>query len=175
VGKRVLLVISIFLVLLVGFSISPCYADSEIVSVDASKTYNDVQIAPGDTLQIVLEMTTGTGYSWMLSSDAYLGALQYIGHVVEPPTMPGNPVKDTWTFKAINVGTAYISMEYSQPWPGGAKKARTYQLYVYVFNKRISSVSAFSGPSIGFLVGGLTIFMSILIIRRMRSQTIVRR
>jgi predicted secreted protein len=37
-----------------------------------------------------------------------------------------------WTFKALMKGTSTISMEYSQPWDGGTKKAQTFSLTVTV-------------------------------------------
>jgi predicted secreted protein len=47
-----------------------------------------------------------------------------------PPVGVGG--KEFWTFQALKKGRSTLSMEYSQPWAGGTKGAKKFELTIVV-------------------------------------------
>jgi inhibitor of cysteine peptidase len=96
----------------------------------------DVNLGEGDILRISLASNASTGYRWaeqaqisdravVVQRDHYYGG---------PPDIrpPGTSGVETWTFEALESGTATIATTYSQPWPGGAEDAWTFSATVRV-------------------------------------------
>jgi predicted secreted protein len=46
--------------------------------------------------------------------------------------MPGSVGTEVWNFKALAAGETNISLEYSQPWDGGIKAEKTFDLKVVI-------------------------------------------
>jgi len=106
------------------------------VSVDASSSGQQVELAKGGTLIVTLQSNSSTGFVWPetveLSNSSVLNQTK---HELVPPAdsgVVGAPGKEVWTFKALEKGTCAINMEYSQPWAGGTKAAETFNLTVVV-------------------------------------------
>ncbi len=106
------------------------------VSVDASYSGQQVEIAVGGSLIVTLESNGSTGFQW--SEPAEISdetVLDQVGHGFQAPEdtdMVGAPGKEIWTFKALKKGTSTISMEYSRPWQTCAKAAETFDLTIVV-------------------------------------------
>jgi predicted secreted protein len=92
---------------------------------------NDITVASGEKLAILLGSNPSTGYTWgekaVNSDPTVVGQLQhqYIG-----PTnpVPGNGGTESWTFEALKAGGATLDFSYGQPWQGGDKRAWTLQV-----------------------------------------------
>jgi inhibitor of cysteine peptidase len=104
------------------------------VSIDESSSGQQVEIASGGTLTVTLESNQTTGFQWELKSIGDTSVLQSQGGTYNAPDsdMVGAGGEEVWTFKAVKVGTSSISMEYSQPWDGGTKAAKVFDLTVVV-------------------------------------------
>jgi predicted secreted protein len=132
----------------------PEEADKE-VSVDDSYAGKEVEVAVGGSLTVHLKSDPATGFEWELvtiTDETVLEEVEheYVGPEAEapeeaggeeepapapappPPPEPVLPKEEWWTFKALKQGESIISMEYSQPWEGGTKAARTFVLTVIV-------------------------------------------
>jgi len=104
------------------------------VSVDESSSGQQVEIASGGTLTVTLESNQTTGFQWELKSVGDTSVLQSQGGTYNAPDseMVGAGGEEVWTFKALKPGTSSLSMEYSQPWEGGTKAAKSFDLTVVV-------------------------------------------
>lgn len=121
----------------------------EEVSVDDSYAGKEVEVAVGGSLTVHLKSDPATGFEWELvtiTDETVLEEVEhkYVGPEAVAPEGPGGkeepvappepmpPKEEWWTFKALKQGESIISMEYSQPWEGGTKAARTFVLTVIV-------------------------------------------
>ena len=109
----------------------------DVTNVDASYAGQEVEVAVGESLVLALESNRTTGFQWALVENSDQTALQHAGHKYVPyentdPPLPGVGGKELWSFKALKEGKSTIFMEYSQPWDGGIKQARTFTLTVVV-------------------------------------------
>lgn len=105
------------------------------VSVDAScDDFANPNIGPAITKEVELDLdnllvaslcsNATTGFTWELESISGQGVLAHVDNKFVPPEQTevvGAPGKEVWVFKALGKGTSAISMEYGQPWEGGAK------------------------------------------------------
>ena len=94
-----------------------------------------VQLRIDGLLKVILYSNATTGYSW--SDFAQISdqtILKQIDHKFLPPKsdLTGAGGQEVWTFKTLNEGTSTIYLEYSQPWEGGDKAAKTFHLTVVV-------------------------------------------
>ncbi|MCD6567767.1 MAG: protease inhibitor I42 family protein [Dehalococcoidia bacterium] len=129
--SKLILVCTLAALSLCLFSCSP-----SPVSIDASSSGQQVEIANGGTLTVTLQSNSSTGFAWPetveLSDSSVLNQTK---HELVPPadtSAVGAPGEEVWTFKALKKGTCAINMEYSQPWAGGTKSAETFNLTVVV-------------------------------------------
>jgi len=85
-------------------------------------------------LSVTLESNVSTGFSWQLVQISDPTVLSQTGnqYIAPTPSQPGAAGSEVWTFSALKTGTSAILMDYSQPWAGGIKGARTFSLTVNV-------------------------------------------
>jgi inhibitor of cysteine peptidase len=111
--------------------------DGKSTTIDSSYSGTTVELAVGDTLIIELKSNPSTGFSWILVQNTDETVLQETGHdfildeTADPP-MPGSGGTEVWNFKALAAGETNISLEYSQPWDGGIKAEKTFDLKVVI-------------------------------------------
>ncbi len=112
-----------------------CSSAPSLVSVDASHSGQQVEVAAGGSVTVTLESNASTGFQWELVSISDEAVLEKVANTYEAPEdtgMVGAPGKEIWTFSALKKGTSTISMEYSQPWLNGTKAAETFDLTIVV-------------------------------------------
>jgi len=112
-----------------------CSSAPSQVSVDASYSGQEVEIAVGGSLTVTLESNASTGFQWELVSISDETVLEKVANTYEAPEdtgMVGAPGKEIWTFTTLKKGTSTISMEYSQPWENGTQAAETFDLTIVV-------------------------------------------
>ncbi len=112
-----------------------CSSAPSLVSVDASYSGQQVEIAVSGSLTVTLDSNASTGFQWVLVSIGDETVLEKTANTYEAPEdtgMVGAPGKEIWTFKALKKGTSTISMEYSRPWENGTQAAETFDLIVVV-------------------------------------------
>ena len=114
--------------------LTACSSLPNQVSADESSSGKQVEIAVGGSLTVTLESNATTGYSWELKEIGDTSILQKTDNKYVAPTsgLIGAGGKEVWNFKALKAGKTTLSMEYSQPWAGGQKDAKIFNLTVVV-------------------------------------------
>ena len=114
--------------------LTACSSLQNQVSVDESSSGKQVEIGMGGTLTVTLDSNATTGYSWELQEIGNTNVLQKTDNKYVAPTsgLVGAGGKEVWNFKAFKAGKVSLSMEYSQPWAGGQKGAKSFNLTVIV-------------------------------------------
>lgn len=96
----------------------------------------EVTLGDGDSLRIILASNPSTGYHWsgqtQISDRAVLAQREHFYAGPSDVRPPGTSGTETWTFEALEPGTATITTTYGQDWPGGAKNAWTFSATVRV-------------------------------------------
>lgn len=90
----------------------------------------------GQTVTVVLEGNTTTGYSWgykikNASVAGYVSDEYKANNADKNVMMTGVGGKHTFVFKALKPGTAYVTFDYAQHWKKG-KKAGVRMLMIMV-------------------------------------------
>jgi len=112
-----------------------CSSVPSQVSVDASYSGQQVEIAVDGSLTVTLDSNASTGFQWVLVSIGDETVLEKVANTYEAPEdtdMVGAPGKEIWTFSALKKGTSTVSMEYSRSWENGTQAAETFDLTVVV-------------------------------------------
>jgi len=106
---------------------------------DSSDTGRVVEAAVGSLIKVTLESNPTTGFKWELTEISDQTVLEFVESKYEPgegtdQDLPrvGAGGTEIWSFKTIKQGEATISMEYSQPWDGGMKAAKIFEMTVIV-------------------------------------------
>ena len=147
-------------------TVSPLSA-AATTNLGLSDSGRTITVNTGDVISVLLSQNTGsTGFSWSISQNTHPDVLANTGRVITPPSGLSTSGKDNWIFTAEKVGMSELRLEYSQPWPGGSKGARIFNLNVYV-QDQYPGVPATSRLTAGLLIGGLVLVMALsLVIRR---------
>jgi len=111
-----------------------CSSAQKEVSVDASYTGKEIEVAVGSSLIVTLESNPTTGFKWELTRGADDAVLELVDYKFEAPesTLIGAGGKEVWVFKALKKGRSIISMKYRRPWERSIKAAKTFVLEVIV-------------------------------------------
>jgi len=123
-------------IVVISLCLVACSSVPSQVSVDASYSSQQVEIAVGGSVIVTLESNGSTGFQW--SEPAEISdetVLDQVGHGFEAPEdrgMVGAPGKEIWTFTALKKGTSTISMEHSRPRGSCTKAAETFDLTIVV-------------------------------------------
>jgi inhibitor of cysteine peptidase len=114
--------------------LTACSTSAKQVSADDSSSGKQIDIAIGGTLTVTLDSNQTTGFSWELKEIGDTNILQKMDSKYVAPTsnMVGAGGKEVWNFKALKGGTTTLSMDYSQPWAGGQKDVKSFNLTVAV-------------------------------------------
>jgi inhibitor of cysteine peptidase len=95
-----------------------------------------VEVAAGNPVTVTLCSNKTTGFSWaekaQISDTQVLEQTSYKWVAPGETGMVGTAGNEVWTFKGLKAGTSSVYIEYSQPWNGGQKAARTFKLNVIV-------------------------------------------
>jgi len=78
-----------------------------------------VEVKVGQEFDITLDSNPSTGYQWQLAKQLNETILVLIGSEYKPSEsdlIAGAGGMEIWTFKAVNSGTAEISLKYVRPW-----------------------------------------------------------
>ncbi len=93
-----------------------------------------VDVTNGQSIVVSLPTNASTGFSW---TEAVIGdaavLTQYERNEVPAANgLAGASGKSVWTFKTLKAGQTTVKTEYSRPWEGGEKGAKTFTLTVTV-------------------------------------------
>ena len=122
------------LITAVLLAVTACSSPAKQVSVDESSSGKQVKITVGGSLTITLESNVTTGYSWELKQIGDTSVLEKTDNKYEAPIsgLIGAGGKEVWNFKTLKAGKTTLNMEYSQPWAGGQKDAKSFTLTIIV-------------------------------------------
>ncbi len=100
----------------------------------ASNITKQITIETGSELTVRLDSNATTGFSW---TDPVIGTTAVLAQVDNKYVAPsggavGAAGTQVWTFKASAKGSTTVKADYSRPWEGGEKAARTFLLTVTV-------------------------------------------
>jgi inhibitor of cysteine peptidase len=114
--------------------VTACASTPKQLSVDESFSGKQANIAAGGSITVTLDSNATTGYSWQLMGISDDNVLEKTNNVYEAPTsgLMGAGGKEVWTFQALKAGKATVTMEYDQPWTGGQKGAKSFNLTLVV-------------------------------------------
>jgi predicted secreted protein len=171
INMRALAIVGIVLILLVSLA-TPALAGIEPSPWDESTSGKTLDFYVNDTLTINLQSNHSTGFEWQLDQ-INTAVLQLVSHQYIPPPGIGSNGTEVWVFQPIAVGTSPIIMEYSQPWQGGTKAAKTYNVTVnFIPGPAPISAPASTNLTTGILVAGLTVLIIWITFKRPRQSRI---
>ncbi len=85
----------------------------------------EVTVNTGDSVVVTLCSNPATGFQWTeLAEIGDRSMLKQKDHTYSPAEakeVVAGAGDETWTFEAVSQGTTTVSVEYEQPWEGGAK------------------------------------------------------
>jgi inhibitor of cysteine peptidase len=146
-----------------------------VIPVDETQNGTTIVVNAGDEVVVRLSANHTTGFFWGVKQISDTGILELVGSTFIPdtpiPGATGQGGTDVWTFRAIRHGAAILSMEYSQPWNGGIKGYRTFNLTV-----QVSPVGtpASSNLTIGLTIAGIAAIMVFVLGWKRRLFTFAR-
>jgi len=75
-----------------------------------------INVAVGETLELELPETSGTGFRWAFTSSAESILALEKEYSADAATVPGSGRIRCWRFKAIAPGDATLELVYARPW-----------------------------------------------------------
>jgi inhibitor of cysteine peptidase len=119
-------------VLIVSLFVLAALAACAPVPTDPGRT---IETSPGKTFQIVIDSNPTTGYHWEIVGELDKNVIEFVSKEYQStsaPGMVGGGGLDTWTFKAIAVGEAEITLGSYPPSDTDADPAQTQVFHVSV-------------------------------------------
>jgi len=109
-------------------------APPQTVDISDPQAGGTVMVFAGDTLQVRLHSTPGTGYSWKVTqvNSAILALEAAPVFVPPPPGIPGAEGHTVFNFRAAAPGSSTLQLAYAGPAEKGAAPARTFSIGVTV-------------------------------------------
>jgi len=133
----ILLVVGLVAGLAVGYGVGFVVYKSEVLEIQSDLTtvqsrvtslesmfqalsIDLIEVRVGQEFNITLESNPSTGYGWQLAKQLNETVLVLVGSEFKPSEsdelIVGAGGKEIWTFRAVNSGTAEISLQYVRPW-----------------------------------------------------------
>ena len=132
-SSRTLRVLSLFSLVLVSIWCSGCKRTSLTINADKSYDGRTLTLHVGDGVNLSLAENPTTGYRWefltkpepncVIVSDAY---------VADASGAIGSGGAHQWAFRAVDKGTATVSLGYRRPWEKDVAPAQKFALTIVV-------------------------------------------
>jgi predicted secreted protein len=109
-------------------------APAQTVDISDPQAGGTVMVFAGDTVQVRLHSTPGTGYSWKVTqvNSAVLSLQSAPVFVPPPPGIPGAEGHTVFNFRAAAPGSSTLQLTYAGPAERRAAPARTFSIGVNV-------------------------------------------
>jgi inhibitor of cysteine peptidase len=113
-----------------------CSAHAQTYLVTEEQNGKAVEMAVGDTLEVVLNANPTTGYSWNVTSP--LGQWLVLSNHKHKPSssMCGAPGLSSYYFVAISPGECDLSMAYAKSWEKDVPPIKTFSVPVHIEQKQ---------------------------------------
>jgi inhibitor of cysteine peptidase len=104
--------------------------------LDESDNGQTIELAAGDTIEIVLPETRSTGFRWQTVT-APTPVCAITVETSEPPAAarPGAPGTHRWRLQAKQAGDCELKLAYRRPWEASAHAAREFSIRIRVTSK----------------------------------------
>ena len=109
-------------------------APPQTVDISDPQAGGTVMVFAGDTVQVRLHSTLGTGYSWKVTqvNNALLALQGAPVFVPPPPGIPGAEGHTVFNFRAAAPGISTLQLAYVRPTEPASAAARTFSIGVNV-------------------------------------------
>jgi len=109
-------------------------APPQTVDISDPQAGGSLMVFEGDTVQVRLHSTPGTGYSWRVTlvNSAILAQQEAPVFVPPPPGIPGTEGHTVFNFRAAAQGSSTLQLAYVGPPEKGSAPARTFSISVNV-------------------------------------------
>lgn len=109
-------------------------APPRTVDVSDPQDGGKLMVYQGDTVEVRLHSTPGTGYSWQIVDVNKTVLAQKKAPVFVPPpqSVPGAEGHTVFDFLAAAEGSSILQLAYSRPWEKGTAPAKTFSIDVTV-------------------------------------------
>jgi predicted secreted protein len=109
-------------------------APPQTVDISDPQEGGRVMVFVGDTVQVRLHSTPGTGYSWKVTqvNRAVLAQQAAPVFVPPPPGIPGAEGHTVFNFRAAATGSSTLQLAYAAPLEKGSAPPRTFSIDVSV-------------------------------------------
>ena len=112
-----------------------------MVTVGKGQSGQNLTVREGDTIQIELPGTGGTGYGWHLDNldSRFLKPIAEETERLSRDGKIGAPVMRLWRFKRQMTGRTEINMAYYRPWEGVGQAADHFSISIHIVKRRIET------------------------------------
>ncbi len=104
-----------------------------VIVLQKADAGREIQVRPGDVIQIELPGTGGTGYWWYVtgSDERYV---ELLAEETRSPAerKPGGPVQGVWRFKMREPGRTELVMKYYRVWEGPGKAVDEFSIILSI-------------------------------------------
>jgi predicted secreted protein len=108
--------------------------EAKVFIITEKHSGSEIQVKPGDIIQVELPASGGTGYNWYIDQfdGEYFELISEKTKQVSEDTKVGAPVVMIWQFKAQKQGSTEIKMDYYRKWEGIEKAADHFSLNINI-------------------------------------------
>jgi inhibitor of cysteine peptidase len=113
------------------FAFAPAFAG--VIAITEADNGREFTLARGDTLEVSLPATSGTGYTWQAAPvvDALVQPVGDTKFKIDA-SMPGAPGHQIFRFSVEASGTGAIEMHYVRPWEKDTPPAKVFKIMLIV-------------------------------------------
>lgn len=126
--------ITLFTLLLLTLSLAACGGDTEkTVQISESEAGRRIVLNEGDTLEVTLPGTPGTGYTWEVAPEG-ITCLRQEGEpdFESESSLVGAPADVTLRFTAVETGEETLRLLYHRPWEEDVAPEETFEAIIVV-------------------------------------------
>lgn len=134
-GVLILALIITFISIHTGYGMAEKRDISSTHILSEKDSGREIIVLAGDLLEIRLEGTGGTGYSWHLNTldNQYLILSEAETSEISDGK-PGGPVMNIWRLKTLSTGTTEIRIDYYREWEGMQSAIKHFSLTLSIQN-----------------------------------------
>jgi inhibitor of cysteine peptidase len=126
--------IELIVLLLLSVCCAGCPHKQVTITADRNYDGRTIELHVGDSVKLSLAENPTTGYKWeFLAKPEPECVIVNDGYVANPAMNPiGGGGAHDWEFRAVDKGTATVSLSYRRPWQKDVAPAQTFTLTLVV-------------------------------------------
>jgi predicted secreted protein len=95
-----------------------------------------VDLAVGETLDLVLPENRGAGYQWVISSSGHPTVTVEDASYTAESGAHGRPGAHSWIVRGIEPGVGHLQLDSRRPWEGDRPPSRSFSIVLRVAEKK---------------------------------------